>query len=192
LRRWSCFVYICKCSWWSCMRILLHFTNESEIIYRGRAGSEQAGCLFIWLYSRSFLVFFFVAWKIQGMCPAFSEVLIWNICFFPPFSPSYQQNAPLMLYCSLLFVTVCIYGDIQCLVKLCLMSSIPPPPPCYQQNARLMLYRPLLVVTVCVYCDISLLTEKASEMHYHSLLFVTVTKSKECWRHDGITVCLCS
>jgi hypothetical protein len=54
------------------------------------------------------------------------------------------------------------------------------PPPCYQQNVRLMLYRSLLVVTVCVYCDISLLTEKASEMHYHSLLFVTVTKSKEC------------
>jgi hypothetical protein len=53
-------------------------------------------------------------------------------------------------------------------------------PPRYQQNARLMLYRSLLVVAVCVYCDISLLTEKASEMHYHSLLFVTVTKSKEC------------
>ncbi len=91
--------------------------------------------------------------------------------------------------CSLLFVTVCVYCNIHCLVKLCLMSSLPPR---YQQNARLMLYRSLLVVAVCVYCDISLLTEKASEMHYHSLLFVTVTKSKECWRHDGITVYLCS
>jgi hypothetical protein len=56
-----------------------------------------------------------------------SLVKFWFEIFviFPPFSPCYQQNAPLMLYCSLLFVTVCVYGDIHCLVKLCLMSFFP-------------------------------------------------------------------